>query len=132
MQTEYNNNNLIQTAEPTEVNRRMAAGDTFVVNVVAAWCPDCTVRQKQHIDNFTQEMKSYELDVLQVNVQLQRGEFISAEHEAMTTHFGGHGYPRTVLIRHGNIVDHDNVEVVTEEGLSVLAKKFIKISTEQS
>jgi len=132
MQTESNNNNRTQTVEPTEVNRRMAAGDTFVVNVVAAWCPDCTVRQKQHIERFAQEMKLHDIDVLQVNVQLQRGEFISAEHEAMTTQFGGHGYPRTVLIRHGNIADQDNVEVVTEEGLSVLAKKFIKISTEQS
>ena len=131
MQTESNNSNLIQIVEPIGVNSRIAAGDTFVVNVVAAWCPDCTVRQKQHIDNFAQEMKSHGIDVLQVNVQLQRGDFISTKHEAMTTQFGGHGYPRTVLIRHGNIADQDNVEVVTEEGLSVLAKKFIEITTEQ-
>ncbi|MFT4994022.1 MAG: hypothetical protein ACI965_001044, partial [Paraglaciecola sp.] len=37
---------LLQIVEPVEVNRRMATGDTFVVNVVTAWCPDCTVRQK--------------------------------------------------------------------------------------
>jgi hypothetical protein len=32
---------LLQTVELVEVNRRMATGDTFVVNVVTAWCPDC-------------------------------------------------------------------------------------------
>ena len=129
MQTESksNNNNLIQIVEPNEVNRRMAADETFVVNVVAAWCPDCTVRQKQHIVRFVQEMKLHDVDVLQVNVQLQRGEFITAEHEAMTNQFGGHGYPRTILIKHGKTVDQDNVEVVTEDGLSVLARKFIQI-----
>ena len=130
MKTEPNNNNLIQIVEPSEVNHRMAAGDSFVVNVVAAWCPDCTVRQKQHIDGFALEMKNHGLDVLQVNVQLARGKFISVEHEEMTTLFGGHGYPRTVLIKHGNVIDQNNVEITTEDLLSALAEKFIQKITE--
>ena len=100
-----NNNNLIQIVEPSEVTRRMSAGDSFVVNIVAAWCPDCTVRQKQHIENFAQEIKPHGLDVLQVNVQEQRGEFISLEHENMSNQFGGHGYPRTVLIKQRTVAD---------------------------
>jgi thiol:disulfide interchange protein len=120
----------LQIVEPAEVNRRIAAGDTFVVNVVAAWCPDCTERQKPHIGGFAQKMKSHGIDVLQVTVQLRRGDFISAEHEQMTTLFGGHGYPRTVLINHGDVADQNNVEILTEEMLSELAKKFLKIIAE--
>jgi hypothetical protein len=125
-------NCTIQTVEPSEVNRRMTAGETFVVNVVTAWCPDCTERQKLHIDGFTQKMKPYEIDVLQINVQLVKGEFIGAEHEQITDQFGGHGYPRTVLINNGNVVDQNNVEVITESALSDLARKFIKIISESS
>ncbi|MFT6806290.1 MAG: thiol:disulfide interchange protein [Glaciecola sp.] len=121
---------LLQIVEPVEVNRRMASGDTFVVNVVTAWCPDCTERQKRHIGSFAQEMKSLGIDVLQVNVQLLRGHFIGAEHEKMTTQFGGHGYPRTVLIHHGNVADQNNVEIITEDTLSELARKFIQIISE--
>lgn len=120
----------LQIVEPAEVKRRIAAGDTFVVNVVTAWCPDCTERQKPHIGGFAQKMKSHGIDVLQVTVQLQRGDFISAEHEQMTTLFGGHGYPRTVLINHGDVADQNNVEILTEEMLSELAKKFLKIIAE--
>jgi thiol:disulfide interchange protein len=119
---------LLQIVEPAEVNHRMASGDTFVVNVVAAWCPDCTQRQELYIDSFAQKMQSYGIDVLQVNVQLLRGNFISAEHEQITTQFGGHGYPRTVLIHHGNVADQNNVEVITEATLSALARKFIQIT----
>jgi thiol:disulfide interchange protein len=121
---------FLQIVEPIEVNRRMASGDTFVVNVVTAWCPDCTERQKLHIGGFAQKMKSHGIDVLQVNVQLLRGYFIGAEHEQITTQFGGHGYPRTVLINHGNVTDQNNVEIITEDTLSELARKFIQIIAE--
>ncbi|MFT6908837.1 MAG: thiol:disulfide interchange protein [Oleiphilaceae bacterium] len=121
---------LLKIVEPFEVNRRMASGDTFVVNVVTAWCPDCTERQKLHIGSFAQKMKSHGIDVLQVNVQLLRGYFIDAEHEQITTQFGGHGYPRTVLIHHGNVADQNNVEIITEDTLSELARKFIQIIAE--
>ncbi|MFB1034193.1 MAG: hypothetical protein QMC38_02475 [Sinobacterium sp.] len=118
---------FLQIVEPVEVKRRMASSDTFVVNLVAAWCPDCTERQELHIDNFAQKMNTHGIDVLQVNVQLLRGNFIGAEHEQITTQFGGHGYPRTVLINRGNVVDQDNVEIITEDTLSELASKFIQI-----
>ena len=118
---------FLQIVEPIEVRRRMALGDTFVVNLVAAWCPDCTERQELHIESFTRKMKSHGIDVLQVNVQLLRGNFVSDEHEQITTQFGGHGYPRTVLINHGNVVDQDNVEIITEDKLFELARKFIQI-----
>ena len=119
--------NAFQLVEPAEVNRRMTAGDTFVVNIVAEWCPDCTQNQKLHIDGFAQKMKSHKIDVLQVNVQFLKGDFISDEHKQLTIRFGGDGYPRTVLIDHGDVVDQNNIEIMTEETLSALAKKFIQI-----
>jgi len=121
---------FLQIVEPAEINRRMALGDTFAVNVVAAWCPDCTERQKLHIESFAQKMKSHGVDVLQVNVQLLKGNFIGPEHEQITTQFGGHGYPRTVLIKHGNVADQNNVEIITEDTLLELARKFLEITTE--
>jgi len=120
----------LKNVEPDEINRRMAKGDTFVVNVVAAWCPDCTERQKLHIGGFAQKMKCHGIDVLQVNVQLLKGRFIGAAHEQITNQFGGHGYPRTVLIKHGDVADQNNIEIITEDTLSELASKFIQIITE--
>ena len=136
MTIEPNPNNKAQSAsplknvEPAEVNRRMTMGDTFVVNLVAAWCPDCTERQKLHIGGFAQKMKFHGIDVLQVNVQLLKGRFIGVEHEQITNQFGGHGYPRTVLIKHGNVADQNNVEIIAEDTLSELARKFIQIIAE--
>ncbi len=121
---------VIQFVEPDDVFQRISAGDTFVVNIVAAWCPDCTQREKLYIDDFAQKMKSHATDVLQITVQIVKGEFINDKHEQLTAKFGGHGYPRTVLICQGKIVDQNNVEVITEQALSELAKKFIRIIDE--
>ncbi|MCE0492734.1 TlpA family protein disulfide reductase [Vibrio salinus] len=117
----------LQIVEPTDVNDRIERKETFVVNVVTAWCPDCTERQSQHIDAFVQHLNEQHIDVFQVNVQMTKGVFISEAHETLTNRFGGHGYPRTVLIKEGVIADKDNVEVITETGLSDLSSKFIKL-----
>jgi thiol:disulfide interchange protein len=122
--------NLLQIVEPVEVKHRMASGDTFVVNVIATWCPDCTERQKLYIDSFAKKMGAHGVGVLQVDVQLLKGDFISPEHEEITAQFGGHGYPRTVLIHHGNVASQDNVEIIAEDTLSELASKFIQIISE--
>ena len=122
-------NEIIKIVEPTEVSQRMTLGDTFIINVVTVWCPDCTVRQKQHIRSFAYKLHQHGIDVLQVNVQLVKGEFISAEHEQLTNKFGGHGYPRTVFIKQGNVLDQNNVEIITQESLSALATKFIQMNT---
>ncbi len=121
---------FLQIVEPVEVKRRMASSDTFVVNLVAAWCPDCTERQKLYIDSFAKKMGAHGVGVLQVDVQLLKGDFISPEHEEITAQFGGHGYPRTVLIHHGNVASQDNVEIIAEDTLSELASKFIQIISE--
>jgi len=49
---------------------------------------------------------------------------LSDAHKELTQLLGGHGYPRTVLIQKGKIIDADNVEVISEEALDKLAAKF--------
>jgi len=120
----------LQIVTPTEVKQRMAKGDTFVVNVVTAWCPDCTERQQPHMQDFVEALTAHHIEVLQVNVQLSRGDFISAAHQQLTQQLGGPGYPRTVLIKQGEIVDQDNVEVITHSALLKLSQHFIKISAQ--
>jgi hypothetical protein len=66
------------------------------------------------------------IEVLELNVQDQQRVYLSLAHQEVTEAFGGHGFPRTVLIRDGQVVDGDNVEVVTAEGLEKLAIVFIE------
>lgn len=122
---------VVKMVTPDDVNMRMTKGDTFVVNIVAKWCPDCTQRQSLHIESFAHTMKNHDIDVLQLNVQTLKNVFISDSHEIITVKFGGHGYPRTVLIYRGTVLDNNNVEVITEDTLSALAIKFIDLLAKQ-
>ena len=65
------------------------------------------------------------ISVYQCCVQTERLVFISAEHESLTADFGGHGYPRTVLITDGRMAD-SRVEVMDALALSMLAGEFSK------
>ena len=44
-----------------EVEARLAAGDTFVLNQVAEWCPDCTQRQRPALPAFEAALACYRL-----------------------------------------------------------------------
>lgn len=114
-----------RTVSPAEVRRRMAEGDTFVLNIIASWCPDCTERQAPLLPRFIERLARAGIPFHQIPVQHEKMRFISAEHETLTEAFGGHGYPRTVLIVDGAAHSKDNVEVVTPEGLERLAEEFI-------
>ena len=112
--------------EPDAITERMATKDTFVVNVVASWCPDCTQRQKPHLPNFVHRLQQAGIDVLELNAQDQQRIYLSPAHQAITEAFGGHGFPRTLLICDGQVVDSDNVEVMTLAGLETLAIRFVE------
>ena len=114
-----------RTLSPADVRRRMAEGDTFVLNIIASWCPDCTERQAPHLPRFIESLARAGIPFHEIPVQHERMGFISAEHEALTQEFGGHGYPRTVLIVDGAVRSRENVEIVTPEGLDRLAEAFI-------
>lgn len=108
----------------TDVKSKIASKETFVLNIVAQWCPDCTERQAQHLTVFAEQLSEADLDIVELKVQEERLVFLSPEHEEFVETLGGHGYPRTVLIKAGEAVDSDNVEMITEQQLSDLATRF--------
>ncbi len=116
----------VQLLQPEEVQQKMAAGDTFVLNVVTDWCPDCSMRQHPNLPGFVSRLAGAGLQVFQLTVQQQRLVFLSDDHEKMVEDFGGHGYPRTILIVQGKEVE-SAVEVMTEHDLAALADRFINL-----
>ncbi len=116
----------VQLLQPEEVQQKMAAGDTFVLNVVTDWCPDCSMRQHPNLPGFVSSLAGAGLQVFQLTVQQQRLVFLSDDHEKMVEDFGGHGYPRTILIVQGKEVE-SAVEVMTEHDLAALADRFINL-----
>lgn len=108
-------------SSPQQIQQLIEENNTFIVNIVASWCPDCT-KQANNLDKFVDSFS--DIDVYQVNVQDQRNDYLSIEHQVLTEQFGGHGYPRTVLIKDGKVIDADNVEVISKPQLSQLAVKF--------
>ncbi|AGF77632.1 hypothetical protein UWK_01060 [Desulfocapsa sulfexigens DSM 10523] len=116
---------MIRELSPAEVQEQMNQKETFVLNVIAAWCPDCMVRQQPHFPGFAQKMETAGIPVYQCCVQTEKLIFISDEHQSLTDAFGGHGYPRTVLIANGVMVD-SRVEVMDALALSMLADEFLQ------
>ena len=102
-------------------------GATFVLNITANWCPDCTERQVHHLPQFSGILKEYDVTLYGLMVQEVKGEFLSDDHQKLVEELGGHGYPRTVFFADGQAVDSDNVEVITEDGLQQLANRFAKL-----
>ena len=101
---------------------------TFVLNIIASWCPDCTDRQAPLLPEFTRQLQSAELPLYQLLVQQERKVFLSEAHQQVVDNLGGHGYPRTVLFKDGKALDSDNVEVIEAETLSQLAERFMRLS----
>lgn len=116
---------FIPELPPGDVRRRISNNETFVLNIVAAWCPDCTERQRPRLTGFIEKLAAEGIPFYQMTVQQEKMQFISAEHQNITEEFGGNGYPRTVLIMDGKVRSKDNVEIVTREGLDRLAEAFI-------
>lgn len=110
---------------PDMVTEKINNGETFVLNIVTGWCPDCTIRQQPNFTAFVEKMAQHNIPVYQINVQNQPKVYLSVKHEKLTKLFGGHGFPRTALVKSGEIADSENVEVISAEALSGLAQKFI-------
>ncbi len=114
---------MIKYINAAQANELITSTNTCIVNIVAEWCSDCT-EQADNFPHFAQTFSEKGISVYQVNVQKVKNEFLSDVHKELTTLLGGPGYPRTVLIKKGKIIDADNVEVLTDEALEKLAAKF--------
>ena len=115
-------NNLIAITE-SEFHKKIKQKQSFILNVVATWCSDCT-EQALNLDAFSSSMAVSELAVFNLIAQKEKNVFIDAQYETLINQFGGHGFPRTILIKNGVVISADNVEVITEKALVSLATKF--------
>ncbi len=116
---------MIQEISPQEVRERIGRQESFVVNVVSSWCPDCTERQAPHLPGFAEKMEAAGIPVYQCTVQEEKLVFLSSAHEALTNDFGGHGYPRTVLVVKGEVdAENSRVEVMDPLALDMLASDY--------
>lgn len=111
---------------PSDFEQRIKAKETFVLNIVAAWCSDCT-EQQQSFPCFAELLNNKGVDVVQINAQQEKLVFISKAHEELINGLGGHGYPRTVLVKDGIVLSTENVEVISKEALVNLASYFGKM-----
>ena len=111
--------------ELESLKERLIKKDTLVVNIVTDWCSDCTVRQKPNLPSFVKQLQEHKIDLIELTVQTQKGVYLSSAHQKITEEFGGHGFPRTVLIIGGETADSDNVEVLTAQELEQLAIRFV-------
>jgi thiol-disulfide isomerase/thioredoxin len=111
------------TISPFEFEQKIQQKKSFVLNVVANWCSDCTA-QNDNIAAFSNLLAEDKLPVFQLVAQQEKGVFVDIDHLMLIESLGGHGYPRTVLIVKGNVISTNNVEIVSEQALMLLANDF--------
>lgn len=115
-------NNII-TITASELDQKVKQKQSFILNVIATWCSDCT-EQGGNMQIFVKAMAAAELEVFNLIAQKEKRVFIDSQYETLINKLGGHGFPRTILIKDGAMMSADNVEVISEQALATLAIKF--------
>jgi len=115
---------MIDSKTVQQLQASINDGETCVINLTASWCPDCT-DQAANLASFTQLFTDKKVPCYTLAVQEEKRVYLSEEHQALTESMGGHGFPRTVLVINGEIVDADNVEVISAAQLAELAEAFL-------
>lgn len=115
---------MIETKTLQQLQTSINNGETCIVNLTASWCPDCT-DQAQNLALFAEAFAEKNVPCYTLAVQVEKRVYLSDDHQSFTESLGGHGFPRTVLVIAGKVVDADNVEVISKEQLSELAEKFL-------
>ncbi|ROR99907.1 hypothetical protein EDC56_2541 [Sinobacterium caligoides] len=100
--------------------------DSFVLNIVADWCTDCTERQAPLMAGFVERLNDESILTVQLLAQHEKNEYLSPEHCSFVAKLGGHGFPRTVAFINGIADSESYVEVVEEHTMKKLADKFIQ------
>lgn len=114
---------MIETKTLKQIQAIIANGETCVVNLTADWCSDCT-DQTENLARFGENLATKKISCYTLVVQEQKNIYLSEEHQTFTEQLGGHGFPRTVLVVNGQVVDADNVEVISEQQLTALTQQF--------
>lgn len=110
-----------------EIQTRLLDKETFVLNIITAWCPDCYKHQAPNMPSFALSLASQNINVVNFKVQDTKHVYLSSEIESFVETLGGHGFPRTVLIVKGCVVDKGNVEVTQKDDLLKLSQRFISL-----
>jgi thiol:disulfide interchange protein len=108
-----------------QLQNSLSKNETCVVNLTADWCSDCTV-QSLNLERFSEKLSDKNIDVYTLSMQKEKKIYISSEHQNFTDSVGGHGFPRTVLIINGKVIDAENVEIISTVQLDELAQKFLQ------
>lgn len=116
---------MIKNSTLEEVKSNIESRENCIINLTATWCPDCT-DQAKNLNNLSDALEEKQVDCYTLTVQEVRNVYLSDDHQKFTELLGGHGFPRTVLVVKGKIVDADNVEVISKEQLNLLAERFLK------
>lgn len=113
--------------ELNSVLEKLENKQSFVLNIIASWCPDCTEGQAPNLVKFGQNMEDVNLEVVNLLVQKEKRVYLTSQHQNFVDSLGGHGFPRTVLFVDGVNVDSDNVEIINENQLEDLSQKFSSV-----
>ncbi len=113
--------------ELSEIQQWIEQQQTFVLNIVAQWCTDCTEQQSRYIDSFNQQLTNGGIEFAQLLAQTDKQVYLSEPIQRFVQDLGGHGFPRTLLFVNGVASETSYVEVITEHGLKALAEHFIAI-----
>lgn len=116
---------MIKSRTLAQVKNSITALETCVINLTAEWCSDCT-DQAKNLTSLSDVLEQKQIDCYTLVVQKEKNIYLSAEHQGFTELLGGHGFPRTVLVIKGKIVDADNVEIISQNQLNELSQVFLK------
>jgi len=116
---------MIENKTLEQIQQIIASGETCVLNLTASWCSDCT-DQAHNLEAFSHNLNAKQVTCYTFAVQQERNVYLSEAHQVFTEFLGGHGFPRTVLVTKGKVVDAENVEIISAQQLTALSEKFIK------
>ena len=116
---------MIKSRTLAEVKNSITALETCVINLTATWCSDCT-DQAKNLTLLSVALEQKQVDCYTLVVQTEKNIYLSIEHQRFTELLGGHGFPRTILVIKGEIVDAGNVEVISQNQLNELSQVFLK------
>lgn len=116
---------MIKQTNLEQLQKSLSENETCVVNLTADWCSDCT-DQSLNLETFSEKLSDKNINVYTLSMQKEKKVYLSPEHQGFTESVGGHGFPRTVLIINGKVIDAENVEIISTSQLDELAQKFLQ------
>lgn len=100
-----------------EIQQLVAEEKTFVLNVIAAWCSDCTEQQAPFIPSFAQNVQHQGIQFFQLLAQESKDQYLDNGIAEFVESIWGHGFPRTLLIDKGKPTAINQIELINQQQL---------------